>query len=207
VIAQASASVIGKVKRLRDHIAYQLDPKVDRHVLEAGVFPALEKQDDVRRILFVGCDWYTKSYPSRFAHKAFRTIDIDPSKARYGSRDHIVGSVLDLAELVGPGTQDAIVCSGVIGFGVHRRQDAERMFASCYDALRPGGWLVLGWNDVADLTPYDLAELEQLARFEPDILPPFLGFRYPTFSPAKHTFDFYRRPQTTAPRPEAQETQ
>jgi len=196
-----------RMGRLRERLVYLLDPRVDRYVLEAGVFPGLLALDDMHRILFVGCDWYTRSYPSRFAHQAFRTIDIDPGKARYGSPDHIIGSVLDLPKLVGPATQDAIVCSGVIGFGVQGRQQAEQMFAACHEALRPGGWLVLGWNDVSDLTPFNLTDLDELARFETAVLPRFPASRYPTFSPAGHTFDFYRRAQTTASRPQSQETE
>jgi SAM-dependent methyltransferase len=175
-------------------MAYALDPKVDRYVLEHGVFPALLARPDVLRVLFVGCDWYTRDYPDIFAGRHFQTIDVDPAKARFGSADHVVGSMTDLDEIFAPSSYDAIVANGVIGFGLDDPAGCERAVAACSAVLRPGGWLVLGWNDVDDLRPVRLEDLAGLRAFEAVPLPPFPAPRHPTFSPAHHTFDFYRRP-------------
>ncbi len=199
VAATTRSATRARWRSLRDRIAYQLDPRVDRHVLEQGIFPAIHDDPTLVRVLFVGCEWYTKDYPGRFPAGTFQTIDIDPAKARYGSDDHLVGSVTDLGDHVDDGSFDVVVCSGVIGFGLQEQADAERAVAACHRALRPGGWLVLGWNDVEDLCPFAIDDLEALRAFDAVPLPPFPSARYPTFSPARHTFDFYRRPGVPAP--------
>jgi SAM-dependent methyltransferase len=100
----------------------------------------------------------------------------------------------DLDELFEPGSFDAVVANGVIGFGLDDPADCERAVRACHEVLRPGGWLVLGWNDVDDLRPVRLEDLQALQCFEASVLPPFTASRHPTFSPARHTYDFYRRP-------------
>lgn len=180
-------------RRMRDRLAYALDPKVDRYVLEHGVFSALLALPDVQHVLFVGCDWYTRGYPAVFAGRSFQTIDIDPAKARYGSADHVVGSMTDLDRYLPAASCDAVIANGVIGFGLDDPGDCERAVAACAAVLRPGGWLVIGWNDVDDLRTVRLEDLASLGDFEPGVLPSFSAARHPTFSPARHTFDFYQR--------------
>jgi hypothetical protein len=62
----------------------------DRVVLEQTIFPALQRDPQYQKILFVGCAWYTLHYPSMFREKDFRTMEIDPDEARYGATKHIV---------------------------------------------------------------------------------------------------------------------
>ncbi|MFN0092344.1 MAG: methyltransferase domain-containing protein [Acidimicrobiales bacterium] len=180
-------------RRLRHRVQYLLDPRVDRYVLEEVVLPALAARDEVNDVLFVGCDWYTRRYHERWAPLHVQTIDLDPEKASYGSPDHIQGSVTELDHHLGAETIDAVVLSGVIGFGLDRAEDCEAAIEQCRKVLRPGGWLVIGWNDVDDLRTAAPESLRALAAFDPTPLPPFPHPRYPTFSPARHTFDFYRR--------------
>jgi hypothetical protein len=43
----------------------------DRRVLENIIFPYLVSREDFRRVLFVGCDWYTASYVKVFSSRNF----------------------------------------------------------------------------------------------------------------------------------------
>jgi SAM-dependent methyltransferase len=192
--ASRSGLLAQALRRLRDRAAFLHDPGVDRYLLEHALFPALLADPGVQRVLFVGCEWYTRRYPQRFAGRSFVTIDVDPAKARYGGRPHLVASFADVDHHVAAGSLDAVVANGVIGFGLDDPADCERALAASFRCLRPGGWLVIGWNDVDDLRPVRLGELDSLRAYEHVPLPPFPTADHPTFSPARHVFSFYRRP-------------
>jgi hypothetical protein len=166
---------------------------IDRYVLEEVVFPPLQADPDVREVLFVGTAPYTRSYPARFRPAHLRTIDIDIDMAPYGSDDHIIGSVTDIAEFVKPATLDAAILNGVFGFGLDDPDLAELALERLAECMKPGAWLVIGWNDHPDYRPFRPEDLRNLSWFEPTTLAPFLMYRYPTFSPLRHVFDFYRR--------------
>src|SRR5882724_8239237 len=46
----------------------------DRRVLEKVILPYFASQSEFLRILFVGCDWYTKPYGKYFKEKEYWTI-------------------------------------------------------------------------------------------------------------------------------------
>ena len=117
----------------------------DRQYLEQEVLPALAGQADVHRVLFVGCARYTRHYEALFARAEYWTIDPVPRRRSLGctppyrrpagaaSDRHLPDAYFDL-----------IVCNGVLGWGLDRRDDADAAFAACHAALRPGGTLVVG---------------------------------------------------------------
>jgi hypothetical protein len=172
---------------------------IDRYVLEEVVFPPLQADAAVKELLFVGTAPYTRSYPARFRPAHLRTIDIDIDMAPYGSDDHIIGSVVDIDEFIKPATLDAVFLNGVFGFGLDDRQLAERALERLAGCMKPGAWLVVGWNDHPDFRPFRPEELHNISCFEPTVLPPFPMYRYPTFSPLRHVFDFYRRRELRQP--------
>ena len=163
----------------------------DRHVLEERIFPALQERPEVRSLLFVGCARYTRRYPELFAQREFWTIDPDPEVARYGSSHHVIDSITNLRSHVGPASLDAVILNGVLGYGLDETQDIETAFDQCFQCLRPGGLLIVGWDEAL---PVPLDSVDSLTRFEPTILGDFPAPRYPTFSWTDHTFDFYVRP-------------
>ena len=61
----------------------------DRHVLEKTIFPYFAARSDCRRILFVGCEWYTKHYEKIFVNQEYWTIEIDPQLKEYGAKNHV----------------------------------------------------------------------------------------------------------------------
>ena len=171
----------------------------DRHVLEEVIFGALLERGDMRRLLFVGCDWYTRRYPEIFAAREFWTIDMQPDKARYGSRRHVVGNLTQLREHFEAGSLDAVICVGVLGWGLDGHEETERALDGCFECLRPGGLLILSWNEAGAHRATPLGALSSLRRFEPCTLPGFPAATYPTFSDLGSVFGFYRRPGTVEP--------
>jgi SAM-dependent methyltransferase len=121
----------------------------DRRVLEEDILGELARDGAVERVLFVGVQWYTVRYPRIFsAPKTFATIDPVAKVAEFGGEPHAVGQIQDLAKHFPGVTFDAIVMSGVIGFGLDDPSEVDRALAACEEALRPGGWLVLGVNEL-----------------------------------------------------------
>lgn len=172
-------------------------PTNDRRVLEDVIFPRL-LEPDCQRILFVGCDWYTRCYNEVFADREYWTIEIDPAKRRYGSINHIVAGLEDIENYFAPGYFDAIVCNGVFGWGLNDRDAVERAFAGCLYCLREGGLFILGWNDIPERRPFPLEECQALQQFERYTLPALGMSDHRTDTSNRHTFSFYRRPETLA---------
>ena len=68
----------------------------DRRLLETNILMYLRDDPAINRILFVGCEWYTKHYEKFFKYKDYWTLEIDPAKRRYGGRRHIVDLLKNL---------------------------------------------------------------------------------------------------------------
>lgn len=168
--------------------------RTDRYLLEEVIFPALITDPAVGSVLFVGTAPYTRDYERLFGDTAFTSIDVDAKQAAFGSSDHIIGSIVEIEDLVEADTFDALLMNGVIGFGLNELAQAEKAFEGVHRVLRPGGRLVLGWNEVAPYSPFSPEDIVALRKFLPEPLPPFTMARYPTYSPLRHVYDFYRKP-------------
>jgi hypothetical protein len=177
----------------------------DRRILEKTIFPVLLGNPDCHRILFVGCRWYTRRYTALFAAKAYTTLDRDPGQRRHGAPRHITDSLENLAAHIGPGELDVIVCNGVVGWGLDRPNAVEQAFAASHYGLRPGGILILGWNDTGshsigsprDTGPF-LEDCAAAAQFDKYEFPGLGHWRYRTRSWYRHVFDFYLKRAGTA---------
>lgn len=165
---------------------------VDRYLLEEVIFPAVLGLPALREVLFVGTAPYTRTYADRFRPVHLRTIDIDIEQAPYGSSDHIIGSVVEIDTHLPAASLDAVFLNGVFGFGLDDPGDADRALQALARCMRPGATLVIGWNDHPLFRPFRPEDLPSLDRFERAPLAPFPFYRYPTFSPLGHVFDFYR---------------
>ena len=169
----------------------------DRRFLEGVIFPYLAAAPDIDRILFVGCAWYTAHYPSIFAHKALTTLDLDPHVRAFGAARHITGHLERIGAHFEPGTLDAIVASGVIGWGLNEPAAIELALGACVDALRPGGLLILGWNDVPNRRPIIPREARAVAAVAPFDFPPIGRSAHLCAGANRHTFDFFTKPEPT----------
>jgi hypothetical protein len=164
----------------------------DRYVLEQIIFPYFLCREQYRHILFVGCHWYTKGYNGYFeGTKNYLTIDVDPSKAKYGARRHIVDGMQNLTRHFHAGAIDLILCNGVFGWGLDAKEDVEKGFQGSFDCLRGGGVLVVGWDDIDERRPFYIEECVSLSKFTPMHFVPLGTTRFVTDTPYRHTFDFY----------------
>jgi SAM-dependent methyltransferase len=166
----------------------------DRHVLEKVVFPHFLALPDTHRVLFIGCDWYTKHYQRAFfSDRDYWTLDVSPKARKFGGTQHIVDGVESLETHFAPGSFDLIFCNGVYGFGLDRLEHCERAIEACWSTLRPGGYFVFGWDDIPARTPVPLEKITALNRFEHFPLDHLGTWRYLTDTPYRHTYDFYRK--------------
>jgi len=166
----------------------------DRRVLEYVIFPYFLESDKYHNVLFVGCQWYTRNYNKRFEPKHnFWTIEPSQSESKYGAKQHVIDSLENLGCHFRNGNFDVIFCNGVIGFGLDNLSDAERAFKACHDALRVGGVLVIGWNDIAKRRPFELARCRSLGKFKSFLFPPLAASEYQTNTANRHTYSFFEK--------------
>jgi SAM-dependent methyltransferase len=185
-----AAAAIRRAKRLFGIPSYLRTE--DRRVLEQVIHPYFLSAEQYRNVLSVGCQWFTQGYNRPFeAVKSFATIDFLPGVAGFGAKRHIVDSLQNIGTHYKPGALDLILCNGIFGWGLNERADVEQAFAACLTALRPGGVLVVGWNDVPERRPFPIEECKSLAQFMPFVFPPLGVSRYPTDTPYRHIFDFH----------------
>jgi SAM-dependent methyltransferase len=168
----------------------------DRYVLEDTIILYFVERQEFHKILFVGCEWYTKPYNRYFRAKEYWTIEIEPKKKKFGSKRHVVGSFLNLSDRFPADYFDLIIYTGVFGHGVNSQEDTEISFQQCFHCLRAGGTLVFGWDDQPEWKPFPVTEeCQSLKQFEPQVFQPLSTTQYlvPN-SPHRHTFNFYVKP-------------
>ncbi|NMG07745.1 hypothetical protein [Brasilonema sp. UFV-L1] len=182
------------VARFRGFDLYLNSP--DRLVLEDVIIPYFVSRSEYHKILFIGCDWYTKPYRKLFKNKEYWTIEIEEWKKRYGSQRHIVDSFLNLSRHIESGYFDVLIYNGVFGHGINTKEDTEESFHQCFNALRQGGILVFGWNNVPQYRPISVTtECDNLKKFEDYFFEPLSTAEYLVPNTEyKHTFHFYQKP-------------
>ena len=119
----------------------------DRIYMERELIPAIARHRG--KILFVGCEYYTKHYPALFEMDGGEcsTIDINPSVARWGAPSrHVISAFQDARNHWPAASFDYIVLSGVFGHGINGEEDQNEALRVCSFLLKSGGWLILGWN-------------------------------------------------------------
>ena len=167
---------------------------LDRDTLEQVILPAYAARADIKTVLFVGCAWYTRHYEKMLPGRVYWTIDPDPWKKRFGARRHIIAGLESLDAHIAPASLDLIICNGVFGWGLDDRAACERAFDGCFDALRPAGELIIGWNDVLEHRPLELASLRSLARFLPLTFEALGSTQHLANPENRHVYNFYAKP-------------
>lgn len=163
----------------------------DRWLLERSILPALARRPGMRRVLFVGCARYTQHYESIFAGAEYWTLDPVPARRRWGAQRHIADVLQRVDRHVPPAQFDLIVCNGVLGWGLDAAVDADAAFAACRTVLRPGGGLLLGWNDVAPRNRVRPGELAALAVYERHLVPGIGVVQARAPGARRHVYEFY----------------
>ena len=165
----------------------------DRVILEETILPYLGGIKNFQTVLFVGCAAYTQWYEKFFTGKNYWTIDRKKVKRKYGSRNHITDSIVNLERYFSKNYFDCIIMNGVIGYGLNNASDIERALDACFHTLDTQGILVIGWNDSKVRMPVDIGSIEPLKKFEEHHFAPLQTCHYRTGHAAGHTFSFYRK--------------
>jgi hypothetical protein len=166
----------------------------DRRILEQVIFPYYRARNDMRTVLFVGCQWYTRHYErAYFPDREYWTIEPDEKARKFGAHQHVVAPWENLDRHFPENHFDLVIANGVYGVGLDTHEQCEAAFAHTYSRLRPGGHLVFGWNDIPERTPVPFATIASLQRFTPLRFPPLDTSQYLTDTPHRHTYAFYTR--------------
>ncbi|CAN5713350.1 class I SAM-dependent methyltransferase [soil metagenome] len=167
----------------------------DRVLLEQTIFPHYRNRDDMRDVLFVGTRWYTSHYPSLLDRQRFNTIDIDPKAAKHGSAHrHVTASAADVGHHFAADSMDLVMFNGVYGWGLDTPHEMQLTLEAFHGVLRPGGELVIGWNDVPRRRPFPLHQVPALSRFHPTVFEPLAVQAVTLPTDNRHRFEFYRKP-------------
>ncbi len=127
--------------------AWRISRSPDRTVLLRTLLPAFSSEGG--HILWIGCRRYTASYPARLSKGGGEvwTTDIAPEVEAWGAKDrHRTGDVCEIDQVFDAMIFDAVLCNGVLGYGVDKPQDQTAALQSIVKVLKPGGRLLLGWN-------------------------------------------------------------
>jgi hypothetical protein len=176
---------------------YFIEPKKivsdDRDVLENIILPHFGRDEFFQRILFVGCSAYTQWYEQIFSTREYWTIDSKDIKQRYGSKRHIVDSIVNLEKHFAEHYFHLMIMNGVIGFGLDQASDIETALEACYQRLDANGVLVLGWNDTMKRMPIDLAAIQALKKWHEYYFVPLQACHVRTAGRYGHVFSFYTK--------------
>ncbi|MFY3138479.1 hypothetical protein ACOTFF_24425 [Achromobacter xylosoxidans] len=153
-------------------IDFRLDTP-SRRFLERRIFDYVNRLADRQRtpqeLLFLGVDKHNWHYP-RLLRANFHTLDILPRNAVYGRAGmHWTGDALQMAAHYGVETFDVVIANGLLGFGIDGETGLRRLLAQCHAVLKPGGVLVLGYNDLPERTPFPVEVGPEFEEFVPAI--------------------------------------
>lgn len=169
----------------------------DRLLFEQDIQPYFINDTSCHNVLFVGCEYYTQHYNAWYEDKNYWTYDYDPTKKSYGCRQHITDTISNIETHFGANSLDLILCNGVYGWGLSDRSEADKAFNGSFETLKPGGVLLVGWNDIDDTRykiPCPPEELESIKRFQAFVFKPKRTSRIISDDEFTHVFDFFQKP-------------
>lgn len=167
----------------------------DRAILLKTVFPALRQTTALSgnsKVLWIGCQSYTKLYYALIEQQGAEcwSVDRDPDVQRWGRWGrHITGDMLELPELFPSHSFDAVLCNGILGFGVDTPADQLKAFESMATVMKPGSWLLVGWNTDRISDPLKFGHANRWFEHVPL---PGITARY-VVDGSTHVYDTYRR--------------
>ena len=173
----------------------------DRAYLDRELLPAVGRRGG--KALFIGCQRYTRHYPSLLtAHGAeCWTIDINSTVARWGApKRHMIGDIRDGSDHWPPRRSTPLF---LMGCSASASTVCEIRTRRCEPAasLKEEGWLILGWNFDRSAEPSELPTLRD--HFQPSS---FLGLaQRQMFVKSTHVYGTFRR-QSIRPLPRADTT-
>ncbi|MCC9656908.1 class I SAM-dependent methyltransferase [Rhodopirellula halodulae] len=166
----------------------------DRVYLREVMLPAMAAAD-AADVLLVGTRRYTRRYPNQFhlSRTQVWTMDVEPSVARFGNGQwHRTGDICRVNQVFENQRFDLIHLNGVLGFGVNDSEQIQGMVDACHEALRPNGYVMIGWD--ADRTEDPTHDPGIASRFEhADYMGLPARHRVTGMDGHDHVFDWFRR--------------
>jgi len=179
---------------IKKYAAYERPKFEDRDILERIIFPYILIEFDPKKILDIGREDYQFFYNRYFSGRELWTIDIDPERKQFGSKNHIIDSAANLKRHFGQATFDFILMNGVFGWGLNKPAEIESAFDGISAVLKPGGIFIFGYNNVPDLVPVPLENIRALKKFTPYYFKPLGGAVFKSKN-GEHTYNFYNKPR------------
>jgi hypothetical protein len=168
----------------------------DRFFLETKIFPYLNSLSRRgNKLLFIGVGQYTWHYYQDLKYNVF-TIDYDKSKEKFGAKNHVVGSAVNLDKFYKKNTFNTIIINGVVGFGINSKQDFKNLIFSANNVLTRQGLLIIGFNNKPKYLDYDLVKVLSsfnFAKFVPEIAGVKNNVVKVKHSDCGHTFVFLKK--------------
>ena len=176
-------------------VDFRLDAP-NRVFLEQRIFGYLNRLAEgaggSQELLFLGLDKHNWHYP-RLLRANFHSLDILPRNAVYGRPGrHWVGDALEMAAHYGAERFDVVIANGVLGAGIDGEAGLRRLLAQCHTVLKPGGVLLLGYNDLPERTPFPVVVDGGFEEFVPDI-EGVNASRHMVDDPFRHIYCFCRK--------------
>jgi len=162
----------------------------DREVLERIIFPFMLAHFNPKKILDVGRSSYQKFYNEFFLGRELITIDKNPQKKNLGSENHIIGDITNIREFIEKETVDLVILNGVIGWGLNKKEDIEKAIFSIFEIMKKNSLMIIGWNDITDLKPVKIENIEALKNFEKYYFPPLETYNFKSYN-GSHTYSFF----------------
>jgi SAM-dependent methyltransferase len=178
-------------KLIKKYADYERDEFEDRNVLERIIFPWVLANLEPFTNLDIGREEYQKFYNKFFVGRELWTMDFDPERNEWGSKDHIVGDAANVGEHFTENYFDFILMNGVYGWGLNEKEKIEKCFAGICKILKPGGLFILGYNDW-EAIPMKVEEVENLKKLSPFIFPPLNSEKFKCVN-GEHTYAFYKK--------------
>ncbi|HEU4459088.1 MAG TPA: methyltransferase domain-containing protein [Methylibium sp.] len=181
---------------LRRCTAVLLDRRsADRRLLEDVILAHYARSDAPLSLLSVGTHLQSRGYEALLPRHRYVTVDRDPAMACYGSSQrHVVGALGELGDALEPQSFDVVLMNGVIGWGLDDVDSADRALRELFRVLRPGGELIVGWNDRPGRRPFALEALPALRLFHRTLFRPLRAATVCVPGWRRHRYDFFRKP-------------
>lgn len=172
---------------------YKREKYEDRNVLENIIFPYLLANFDLKTVLDIGREDYQEFYNIIFKNQEFWTLDYNPEHQEFGAPGrHIIDDAGNVKKYWQDNYFDLIILNGVIGWGLNDIEKIENALSGIIDILKPGGLLIIGWNNFKDVDVVNPDSIKALGRLKPFLFPPLKTDKFECVN-GNHTYNFYSK--------------
>lgn len=181
-----------KTWHILKHHGYERDKYEDRNVLESIIFPYVLSHSNPQSVLDIGREDYQRFYNKFFDGRDLWTMDIDPKRAEFGATNHITDNAANVRAHFADSKFGLILINGVLNWGLNNKKDIEKCFNGLYAVMKPGGLLVIGWNDFKDAKVVRPADIKAIRKFKPFYFKPLKGESFKCVN-GEHVYNFYTK--------------